>query len=423
MTSGNVSDEPIAYRDDDARERLAGIADLFLLHDRPIHTRTDDSVVRARMTIRRSRGYVPAALALPVPAGAAAARVRRGAQEHVLRRQGRAGVGVATTSATSQLGDAALLPRGDRALRAAVRGRARGRRARPAPGLPLDGVRARARRGRARRRPAPPRAPRRLPGRARRDGPGGRRRVRRHGLRPRRHGVGRRAARGRPARLRARGAPVARAAAGRRRRGPPAVADGVRVARATALGRGAGAAARALAGHVDPARWRAVARPRAVGRGGAGHDERGPAVRRGGRAVRAAHRGDLRGPGGDRARGRLRPGDHGAYPFSTAGSMPDAGRCSPRRRTSPRACRCRRRGALPRRARRGDRGGRLRGRRRAAGSTSSCSAAACSRTACCSRRTAGRLRAAGLRVLVPRALPPNDGGIAFGQAAVAAARA
>ena len=46
MTSGNVSDEPIAYRDDDARERLSSIADLFLSHDRPIETRTDDSVVR-----------------------------------------------------------------------------------------------------------------------------------------------------------------------------------------------------------------------------------------------------------------------------------------------------------------------------------------------------------------------------------------
>ena len=68
MTSANVSDEPIAYRDDDALERLGGIADLFLVHDRPIQTRTDDSVARVvgRPTIlRRSRGYVPAPLALP----------------------------------------------------------------------------------------------------------------------------------------------------------------------------------------------------------------------------------------------------------------------------------------------------------------------------------------------------------------------
>ena len=72
MTSGNVSDEPIAYHDDDARERLAGIADHVLLHDRPIHTRTDDSVVRAvdgrPVMLRRSRGHVPAALALPLAA-------------------------------------------------------------------------------------------------------------------------------------------------------------------------------------------------------------------------------------------------------------------------------------------------------------------------------------------------------------------
>ncbi|MEP7175457.1 MAG: carbamoyltransferase HypF [Gemmatimonadales bacterium] len=74
MTSGNVSDEPIAFRDEDAVERLDGIADLYLVHDRPIETRTDDSVVRvvtgaggARLRmIRRSRGYVPGSLELPV---------------------------------------------------------------------------------------------------------------------------------------------------------------------------------------------------------------------------------------------------------------------------------------------------------------------------------------------------------------------
>jgi hydrogenase maturation protein HypF len=72
MTSGNRSDEPIAYRDDDALDRLAGIADLVLAHDRPIETRTDDSVVRMAagrpQLLRRSRGYVPDALPLPVPA-------------------------------------------------------------------------------------------------------------------------------------------------------------------------------------------------------------------------------------------------------------------------------------------------------------------------------------------------------------------
>jgi hydrogenase maturation protein HypF len=73
MTSANLSDEPIAYDDDDARARLHGIADLFLVHDRPIQTRTDDSVVRVlpapgrprSALLRRSRGYVPAPIPLP----------------------------------------------------------------------------------------------------------------------------------------------------------------------------------------------------------------------------------------------------------------------------------------------------------------------------------------------------------------------
>ncbi|GBG57709.1 carbamoyltransferase [Sporomusaceae bacterium FL31] len=68
MTSGNGCDEPIAYQDDDARNRLAGIADYFLIHNRPIYTRIDDSVarvIRNKPTIlRRSRGYAPAPIAL-----------------------------------------------------------------------------------------------------------------------------------------------------------------------------------------------------------------------------------------------------------------------------------------------------------------------------------------------------------------------
>lgn len=64
MTSGNVSDEPICFRDDEASHRLDTIADYFLIHDRSIHIRTDDSVVRSfnerEIVIRRSRGYAPA---------------------------------------------------------------------------------------------------------------------------------------------------------------------------------------------------------------------------------------------------------------------------------------------------------------------------------------------------------------------------
>ena len=68
MTSGNRSDEPIAYQDDDALARLGGIADLFLAHDRPIEVRCDDSVARvidgAPSVLRRARGYVPLAISL-----------------------------------------------------------------------------------------------------------------------------------------------------------------------------------------------------------------------------------------------------------------------------------------------------------------------------------------------------------------------
>jgi hydrogenase maturation protein HypF len=63
MTSGNRSEEPIAIANDDAFARLADIADAFLIHDRDIYLRSDDSVVRhaagAARFLRRSRGYVP----------------------------------------------------------------------------------------------------------------------------------------------------------------------------------------------------------------------------------------------------------------------------------------------------------------------------------------------------------------------------
>ncbi|HSH61988.1 MAG TPA: carbamoyltransferase HypF, partial [Acidimicrobiales bacterium] len=97
MTSGNLSDEPIAHDDTDALTRLGPLVDAVLTHDRPIHIRCDDSVVRAPVSpprlgsgprndtetlsfrgpepgetgatqmVRRSRGYAPEPLLLPVP--------------------------------------------------------------------------------------------------------------------------------------------------------------------------------------------------------------------------------------------------------------------------------------------------------------------------------------------------------------------
>lgn len=63
MTSANLSDEPICKDNDEARTRLAGLADAFLMHNRDIHVWCDDSVIRVfeghEMPIRRSRGYAP----------------------------------------------------------------------------------------------------------------------------------------------------------------------------------------------------------------------------------------------------------------------------------------------------------------------------------------------------------------------------
>ena len=70
MTSGNLADEPICIDPAEAEQRLAGMADMFVHHDRPIHVACDDSVTRvvtgSPQPVRRSRGYAPMPLTLPV---------------------------------------------------------------------------------------------------------------------------------------------------------------------------------------------------------------------------------------------------------------------------------------------------------------------------------------------------------------------
>jgi hydrogenase maturation protein HypF len=71
MTSGNRSEEPLAFDNDEARRTLGDLADAFLFHNRDIRVPCDDSVVRrlpgsAPMILRRARGYVPGAIPLPL---------------------------------------------------------------------------------------------------------------------------------------------------------------------------------------------------------------------------------------------------------------------------------------------------------------------------------------------------------------------
>ncbi len=200
MTSGNLSDEPIASETPRRSRGSAGSPTLFLLHDREIEiaraTTPSSRVIAgsARWCCAASRGYVPRAVAIAGAFRRAGARLRRAPEEHLLHRPRRRGVPRAAHRRPREPRDASQsFERGRRAHGAVPRVSARAHRPRPASRLSLDRLRARRpngvetvgvqhhhahvaqRDGRARPRRA-----------------GARRRVRRHRVRHRRHGVGRR---------------------------------------------------------------------------------------------------------------------------------------------------------------------------------------------------------------------------------------
>ena len=326
MTSGNVSDEPIAYR----RRRRARAARrdrrrCSSSHDRPIQTRTDDSV-RARSARGARRcccaaraATCPSALALPVGAARPCSACGAELKSTFCLAKGEPRLGRPPHRRPRELRDAALVPRRasstssgcSRSSRRSSRTTCTPTTSRPSYALEREGVE---HVGGA----APPRAPRRVPGRARRDA--GRRSgaiFDGTGLRPRRHGLGRRAAGRRPARLRARRASCSRSACPAATRGDPrAVADGLRLA-----GRGAGGASRrcppALAGEVDARRWaRGLRSWSRTGRRLAADHERRAAVRRGRGALRAARtRSTTRARRRSSSRRRRDPAERGAYPL------------------------------------------------------------------------------------------------------------
>ena len=351
-------------------------------------SRTDDSVAaldrprpRAQV-LRRSRGIVPEALALPVAVHRAGARLRRRAEEHVLPGPRHARVGRPPHRRPAHRRDAALLPRGRRALRA--RSSTCARASSPTTCTPTTcrpPTRSSATASRHVGRAAPPRAPRGRAGRARRDGAGGRGDLRR-----------RRAtaptARSGAASCCSATWPASRASGTCTRSRCPA-ATARRASRGAWPARGSSRRAttsprsrRRCAARSAGDRWRAVAHMARTGFAA-------PPTTSAGRlfdavaalcGVRVGQ--PLRGPGGDRARGRRGPG-RARELRRCDGARPARGDRRDRRRRRGGRAGGRRVGALPPRAGRGDRHG-VRGGRRARGDRPGrARRAASSTTACC----------------------------------------
>ena len=434
LTSGNVSDEPIAYEDSEALERLSRIADLFLVHDRPIETRTDDSVLRVSagpdprpMMLRRSRGFVPASLPLPVESGrdllACGAELKN---TFALAKGARAWVG-------HHIGDLKNfetltsfregIEHFERLFDVAPELCAHDlhpdylstRYALERDGVELVGVQ------HHHAHLAACLAEHAVEGLALGaifDGTG-------YGtdgtvwggelLAGDLNGFER----------------AGRLWTVRMPGGEAAIREPWRMAcawLAEASGRAAAAADAARAGG-----WRrgvgSDARDRLLRARLAADKQRRAALRRGRGALRDQGGGQLRRPGGDRARGERGGGGVGCLPAADGhhrrgpGPRPARGAAAGCRRSRRRRAGGDRRRALSQRGRRSHRGAPAPSWHPRARSTRSFSPAACSRTGCCSTRTSSLLADAGLRVLLPERLPPNDGGISYGQAAVAASAA
>ena len=332
-TSGNVSDEPIAFRDEDALERLAGIADAFLVGEREIYTRVDDSIVRcvdlggsetvgqaartagARAArsevapIRRARGYTPEPVSAPFELPPLLA-VGPELKNTVCLSRGRElflshHIGDLKNEATMRSFEHAiehlsmLLEVAPGAIAHDMHPGYLSTRYALAQRAAADGGGA-----------APPRAHGGVHVRARAERAGGGGDLRRHGVRDGRQHLGRRVPGGRLRGLRARGAP----------RVLPAARWGSRGGRA--VPGGALAAVGGLRGGLPGARPAGGERACAAGAGGAHADapdgaalaadiEHGAAVRRGGGADRGARALPLRSAGGDRARAARHPGGGG----------------------------------------------------------------------------------------------------------------
>ena len=399
--------------------------------------RTDDSVVRVAgrrtgaVLLRRSRGYVadaasPCRTASPVPV----ARLRRRAQEHLLRREGRAGLGRPPHRRPQELGDAA-----SRSAKASSTSSACSPSSRVWSRTTCTRTTSRpATRSSARAsRPSASSTTTRTSRRASPSTVSEGRRSARSSTAPATAATARCGAAscstGGLARVRAGGDADAGPPPGRRRRGERAVAHGGVVARARVRRGGARRCPRRSPRRRTPTGRRSAGWS-ASGAGSPRHDERGQAVRRGRGPLRHPCARELRGPGGGGARGHGRSGRAGRLSDRASRAAPGAPLVlDPRGAIRALDVRCP--GAAPpcRSWRLASTTASRRPRpRRAHGSASdrtsiswSCRAA-CSRTGCCSSGRWRGLHSAGLRTLIPEKLPPNDGGIAYGQVAVASAR-